>query len=67
MRDTHRRSIAKAIGYKVVSIALLALLSWFFTRDLIQMSLITITYEAIAIIGYYVYERIWGRIGWGRR
>lgn len=64
--DAHRRSITKAIGYKTVSIALLAFLSWMFTQSLIQATAITVTYEVIAIVGYYVYERIWAHIGWGK-
>lgn len=67
MNDTHKRSVLKAVGYKSVSIALLATLSWLFTRDLLHMTAITLTYEVIAIVGYYVYERIWGKINWGRK
>ena len=66
MRDNRRRSLVKAVGYKGGSIALLALLSWVFTKDLLQMSLITVTYEGIAILGYFVYERLWERVKWGR-
>ena len=65
--DSHRRSLAKALAYKLVSIALLAGLSWLFTRDLVQMSLITVTYEVIAVIGYYIHERLWERIRWGKK
>lgn len=67
MRDKHKRSLVKAAGYKSVSIALLAFLSWVFTRDLLHMTAITVSYEIIAIVGYYVYERIWERIPWGRK
>jgi len=65
--DSHRRSLAKALVYKLVSIALLAGLSWLFTRGLVQMSLITVTYEVIAVIGYYIHERLWERIRWGKK
>lgn len=64
--ETHKRSLAKAIVYKGGSVALLALLSWVFTKDLLSMSLITVSYEVIAIIGYYVHERIWGKVTWGK-
>ncbi|KKM25549.1 hypothetical protein LCGC14_1593860 [marine sediment metagenome] len=52
MRDAHKRSITKAVEYKSVSIVLLAFLSGVF---------------AIAIVGYYTYERIWERTSWGRK
>ena len=65
--DTHKRSLVKAVIYKSGSVALLAGLSWLFTRDLVQMSLITVTYEAIAALGYYIHERLWEQIHWGRK
>ncbi len=67
MKEAHKRSILKAVGYKSVSVALLAFLSWVFTRDLVHMTAITVTYEVIAIVGYYVYERLWDRVRWGRK
>ena len=67
MKDAHKRSVLKAVGYKSVSIVLLAALAWIFTRDLMHMTAITVTYEVIAIVGYYVYERIWEKIKWGRK
>ena len=66
MRDTHKRSLIKAVGYKGGSVALLALLSWIFTQDLVKMSLITIVYQAVTIVGYYIYERVWEHISWGK-
>ncbi|MFC2012670.1 DUF2061 domain-containing protein [Chloroflexota bacterium] len=65
--DTHKRSLTKAVIYKTGSIVLLAGASWIITRDLMQMSLITVTYEIIAAIGYYVHERLWEKIRWGRK
>lgn len=64
--DSHRRSLLKALVYKLGSITVLALLSWIFTQDLVKMSGITLSYEVIAIIGYYVHERFWERVKWGR-
>ena len=65
--DSHQRSLVKAAIYKLGSVAVLAILSWIFTRDLIKMSGITLSYEFIAIIGYYVHERLWERVSWGRK
>jgi len=65
--DSHKRSLVKALIYKSGSITLLALLSYVFTQDLIKMSLITVSYEVIAALGYYVHERLWERVSWGRK
>lgn len=64
--EKHRRSIAKAVAYRAISIVLLATLSWIFTGSFVKMTAITITYQTISIVGYYMYERIWGHISWGR-
>lgn len=64
--DARKRSLAKAVIYKVGSIVLLAGLSWLFTRDVMQMSLITVSYEVIAMLGYYIHERLWEQVRWGR-
>ncbi len=65
--DSHKRSLLKALIYKVGSVAILALLSWLFTRDLMKMSGITLSYELIAVVGYYAHERLWARVNWGRK
>lgn len=67
MRDTHKRSLVKAVIYRGGSLCLLGLLSWITTEDLIQTSIITIGYQVFSVVGYHVYERIWGRIKWGIR
>ena len=66
MAESHKRSVVKAIGYKGGSVAVLALTTWLFTRDLLQMTLITGCYQILSALGYYVYERIWNRLKWGR-
>lgn len=63
--DQKKRSLIKAIIYKTGSVALLALISWIATGDLMQMSIITISYEVIAIAGYFIHERLWARVKWG--
>ena len=66
MRDTHKRSLTKAVIYRGGSICILGLLSWVTTKDLIQASVITIGYQVVSVLGYYMYERIWEHIRWGR-
>ena len=65
VKETHRRSIVKAIGYKTGSVIVLAVTSYVVTGDWESMSWITGIYTLIAIIGYYVWERVWGCIRWG--
>ena len=67
MMETHKRSILKAVGYKAMSIVVLAVTSYVVTGDWESMSWITGVYTLVAITGYYVWERLWGYIRWGRK
>jgi len=65
--EKHRRSMTKAVIYRGGSVALLGTLSYIATRSIETMSFITILYQVVSVIGYYVYERCWGRIKWGTK
>jgi uncharacterized membrane protein len=65
--ETRIRSLLKAVIYRVVVTIILALVSWYFTHNLTATSAITIIYNVIVIGFYYLYERVWGKIKWGRK
>lgn len=65
--DTHKRSIIKAIIYRGMGIIVLAVVTWIFTESVIQVTAVTIAYHTVSIIGYYIYERVWGHMKWGQR
>lgn len=65
--DTHKRSIVKAIVYRCMGIMVLAGITWVITRNVIQVTTVTIVYHIVSIIGYYIYERVWCHMKWGRR
>lgn len=67
MRDKHQRSIIKAFIYRGGSVTLLGFLSWITTKDIVQVSIITIGYQVVSVFGYYIYERLWDKINWGRK
>mgnify|MGYP005850532315 FL=1 len=46
---------------------ILGVLSWFFTRDWEQTTLITVTFHAIRVVLYYFHERAWERTDFGRK
>lgn len=65
--DHHHRSLVKAITWRVLGIVMLGGLSWLFTGDFKETGLITITFNAIRFVLYYVHERVWERTEWGRK
>lgn len=64
--DTKRRSWAKAITWKVTGIFLLAIVSYLFTGSIKGMTLITGIYHLVMIVLYYLHERVWDKISWGK-
>ena len=65
MRDSRKRSIAKAISYRIICIIMLALVTYLITRDIIEMTSIVIVFQSIQMFIYYFHERLWERVQWG--
>jgi uncharacterized membrane protein len=66
MIDKHKRSVAKAIVYRCVGVVVLAIASWFVTKSVPETTAITLGYHAVSLCGYYIHERLWERVKWGR-
>lgn len=64
--DNHLRSWAKSVVWRVIGIFILGGLSWLFTKNLEQTTLITIAFHTIRLVLYYYHERVWERVRWGR-
>lgn len=65
--DSRLRSWVKSITWRIIGIVILGVLSWFFTRDWEQTTLITVTFHAIRVVLYYFHERAWERTDFGRK
>ena len=64
--ESRSRSIVKSLVYRVLSILGIGVLGWLITRDIRETTLITVVFQTYLTILYYVYERVWNRINWGR-
>ena len=62
--ESKKRTIIKAISYRGLVTGLLAMLSWTFTANPSQTTIITVVYAILATLAYYGQERIWNRISW---
>jgi len=65
-RDSRERSLAKTAVYRVVAIALLAAISYYYTGNAGEAGLITILFNASGTAAYYGLERLWESVEWGR-
>lgn len=66
MSDTRLRSLVKALTWRAIGITVLGTVSWLYTGSVDKTTLITVTFHTIQIILYYIHERLWNRIRWGR-
>lgn len=64
--ESHKRSFAKAISWRITGTLDTILLAWLFTQELTVALSIGLTEVATKIILYYVHERAWSRSSYGR-
>jgi len=62
VKETHKRSIIRSIIWRLIGVLVLAIVTWIFTRSLIQTSTITFLHHFVFIFVYYFHERLWQRI-----
>ena len=64
--ETKSRSLAKTIIWRVVA----TLITWgtiyFYTGNLSESVKITIVTALIGMTAYYIHERVWNNIQWGK-
>lgn len=67
MTETHKRSVAKAISWRVTGTIDTFLISWFITGHLGLAGGIAGTEVMTKIVLFYLHERAWTRTDWGRK
>ena len=65
--EKHSRSIVKAISYRIISITADSIVAYFFTRDALLSAGIVVLINGYSTVLYYVHERVWANIHWGRK
>jgi len=65
--ETHRRSLAKAVTWQLTGLISMALIGYAFTGSLSAGGMLALVTTAIGFVCYLIHERVWARIGWGRR
>lgn len=64
IKNPRKRKIIKAIGYEIVlGMGLGGLIVLIVTGSWSRVTEITLTYTAVKLVLYYVYDSIWDRIG----
>ena len=66
MIDSKQRSFWKAISWRSFAIVLLTLVAYIATGNLKFTTLITLCYHSIQVLMFFIHERLWNYIKWGK-
>jgi uncharacterized membrane protein len=66
MIETHRRTIARMISYRITAWSFTVSYTWLFTGDIGTATGFATALHILLSIDYYIHERIWLKIKWGR-
>jgi len=67
LMDTHIRSVVKAISFRIIASLTTVILVLIFTGNLALAGAIGILDLILKLIIYYLHERVWDKILWGRK
>ncbi len=65
-RETHYRSILKALSWRVIGTILTLSIIFFFTREVEKSIESTTIIAIVSTVVYYFHERLWNETDWGR-
>ncbi|MCW4014825.1 MAG: DUF2061 domain-containing protein [Candidatus Bathyarchaeota archaeon] len=65
--DKRARSLAKSVTYRITAFVVLMIITWYVTDNLAQTTIISVTFQAIQLVIYYIHERIWENVNWGKK
>ena len=65
MLETHERTIARMISYRIIAWLFTIIWTYMFTGDFGQATGFATLLHILLSIDYYVHERVWLSIKWG--
>jgi uncharacterized membrane protein len=65
--DTFQRSLTKTVVWRIIATLVTLVVTYLFTGELTQATTITLVIACLLMVGYYLNERVWDKIEWGRK
>jgi adenylylsulfate kinase len=65
--ESHKRSIVKALAWRIIAAFITAMTVYVFTREGGLSIGVGVADSAIKILVYYAHERAWNRVSFGKR
>lgn len=66
MVETHKRSIVKAITWRLIAVIITTTVVYLYTKEIVLSVSIGAIDTLIKLISYYLHERMWNRLKFGR-
>ena len=66
MNESYKRSVAKALSWRFIASGATFIISLFVSADLSVAGTIAAIQFVANIILYFIHERIWNKVSWGR-
>jgi len=64
--DTTTRTIVKAVCWQVLGLIVMTLVGYLFTGSVVTGGAVALIGAAIGLVTYYLHEKLWERVPWGR-
>ena len=65
--ENNRRTLTKAITWQVIGFVMMAVVNYFYMGDFSQGLGLSALLTLIGLVSYYLHERLWASIRWGRQ
>ena len=63
-KESRKRSLVRSVIWRIIGIAVLAIVTYAFTKNWIITTYITLVHHGVFVFVYYAHERFWLRIKW---
>jgi len=64
--ETVKRTIVRTVSYRLTAFFMTIIWTWLITHDLGKSTIFSAILHMLLSIDYYIHERIWLKIKWGR-
>ena len=65
--DSHWRSVIKSVTWRLIAVTVTILISYIWLREWSSSIVLSLTANGIKALLYYLHERGWNRIDFGRK
>jgi uncharacterized membrane protein len=65
--ESHTRTLIKSITWRIIAVIVAFVVAYAFTHKPVESGGIAITANIINMIAYYIHERVWNKINFGRK